>query len=252
MQSPARLLLVADRDRGASMEANLRRCGLTTEVTRVDTPGRFQSAVKDQKWDAILHQWDLRQLSLHVSLALLLDRGLETPVVVVGTHDQVAELTSWQADVRVTACTIELIGSAARRATREVRLRLALEEREALRRESEERYLSLIDRVRDILYVHDSTGNFTVINSSAERITGYPRSEILGRNFAEFIAPEYLEITRRGRVDGRVDTPVVYEIEILAKDGTRIPVEVSSWLVARHGIAQEVQGIARDLRDRAS
>ncbi len=252
MQSPARLLLVADRDRGAVMEAELQRCGLTTEATRVDTPGQFLSAVKDQKWDAILHQWDLRQLSLHVSLALLLDRGLETPVVVVGTHNQIADLTSWQADERVTACTLELLGSAARQATREVRLRLALAEREAFRRESEERYLSLIDRVQDILYVHDSSGKFTVINSSAERIAGYSRSEILGRNFAEFVAPEYLEITRRGRVDGRVDTPVVYEIEILAKDGTRIPVEVSSWLVVRHGFAQEVQGIARDLRDRPS
>ncbi|HEU5131781.1 MAG TPA: response regulator, partial [Pyrinomonadaceae bacterium] len=40
-------------------------------------------------------------------------------------------------------------------------------------RESEERYRELFENANDIIYTHDLQGNFTSLNRSGERITGY-------------------------------------------------------------------------------
>src|SRR5690242_67718 len=44
-------------------------------------------------------------------------------------------------------------------------------------RESEERYRELFENANDIIYTHDLQGNFTSLNRSGERITGYSREE---------------------------------------------------------------------------
>jgi len=41
-----------------------------------------------------------------------------------------------------------------------------------------------------------------------------------------------------------------YEIEIVASDGRRVPVEVSSHLIYENGVAVSVQGTARDITER--
>jgi PAS domain-containing protein len=48
---------------------------------------------------------------------------------------------------------------------------------EASIRESEERYRELFENANDIIYTHDLQGNFTSLNRSGERITGYSREE---------------------------------------------------------------------------
>ena len=40
-------------------------------------------------------------------------------------------------------------------------------------RESEERYRELFENANDIIYTHDLQGNFTSLNRTGERITGY-------------------------------------------------------------------------------
>ena len=49
--------------------------------------------------------------------------------------------------------------------------------------------------------------------------------------------------------DARV-SPTVYELEVLSKDGRRVPLEVSSRLIVRDGRPVGVQGIARDVSER--
>ena len=49
---------------------------------------------------------------------------------------------------------------------------------EASIRESEERYRELFENANDIIYTHDLQGNFTSLNRTGERITGYSREEV--------------------------------------------------------------------------
>src|SRR6185503_13106207 len=63
-------------------------------------------------------------------------------------------------------------------------------------RESEVRYRELFENANDIIYTHDLQGNFTSLNRSGERITGYSREEATLMNVADVIAPDYLGLAR--------------------------------------------------------
>jgi PAS domain S-box-containing protein len=118
-------------------------------------------------------------------------------------------------------------------------------------RESEERYRELFENANDIIYTHDLQGNFTSLNRTCERITGYSREEATNMNVADVIAPEYLNLAREmiaRKASEKVST--VYEIDIIAKAGHRVRLEVSTRLIFRDGKPVGVQGIARDLTER--
>jgi PAS domain S-box-containing protein len=121
---------------------------------------------------------------------------------------------------------------------------------EALR-ESEERYRELFENAKDAMYVHDLQGRYTSINCAAEKLTGYSREEILGRDFGDFVVPEHVGGVRdslcRKLADG---TETVYEVEVLTRDGRRVPVEVNSRLIHENGIPVGVQGTVRDITER--
>jgi PAS domain S-box-containing protein len=122
---------------------------------------------------------------------------------------------------------------------------------EASIRESEERYRELFENANDIIYTHDLQGNFTSLNRSGERITGYSRDEAALMNVADVIAPEYLNLAREmiaHKASEKVST--VYEIDIITKDGRRVRLEVSTRLIFRDGKPVGVQGIGRDLTER--
>src|SRR5262249_39836840 len=118
-------------------------------------------------------------------------------------------------------------------------------------RTSEERYRDLVENAHDIIYSHDLAGNYTSVNRAGELITGYTREEALGRNLAQTVAPECLDDARRmlaSKLAGADET--VYDLEIMAKDGRRIAVEINSRLVYQDGVPIGVQGIARDVTER--
>jgi diguanylate cyclase (GGDEF)-like protein/PAS domain S-box-containing protein len=118
-------------------------------------------------------------------------------------------------------------------------------------RESEERYRELFENANDLIYTHDLAGNFTSLNKTGERITGYTREEAGSLNIGQIIAPEHLALAREMMSRrGSADEATVYEVDIIAKDGRRVPLEVSTRLVYQNGEPCGVQGIARDIAER--
>jgi PAS domain S-box-containing protein len=117
--------------------------------------------------------------------------------------------------------------------------------------QTEKRYRELVENARDIIYSHDLNGKYTSVNKAVEQITGYTREEALQRNFAATVAPEYIETARQmiaAKLAGEKET--VYDLEIIAKDGRRITVEVNTRLVFQDDVPIGVQGIARDVTAR--
>jgi PAS domain S-box-containing protein len=134
----------------------------------------------------------------------------------------------------------------------------ALEERiaernrvEAALRQSEERYRELFENARDAIYVHDLEGNYISINHAAEELSGYSRDEIVGHNFSEFVAREHIKKVRE-RFCAKLahNGETTYEVDVIAKDGRRVPVEVSSRAIYENGVMIGVQGTARDITER--
>ncbi len=105
----------------------------------------------------------------------------------------------------------------------------------------------------EIVYSHDPAGNLTFVNKAAERITGCTREELLRMNITQIVAPEHADkVSRivRSQKGGRKSGSC--ELDILARDGRRVPVEVNLCFiheqdrpVAVHGIAHEITGQKR-------
>ena len=122
---------------------------------------------------------------------------------------------------------------------------------EAALRDSEERYRELFENARDAMYVHDLEGTYVSINHAAEKLSGYTREEIVGHNFSEFIASEHLKEVRERFCDKLAQKgETTYEVDVIAKDGRRVPVEVSSRAIYENGVIIGVQGTARDITER--
>jgi two-component system cell cycle sensor histidine kinase/response regulator CckA len=112
-------------------------------------------------------------------------------------------------------------------------------------------YRSLVENAIDIIYTHDLAGNYTSVNKAVERITGYSPDEALRMNFANIIVPEYRAkahemITRKLKGDPET----FYELEIIAKNGRRVALEVNTRVLVQNGVPSGIQGIARDVTQR--
>ena len=107
-------------------------------------------------------------------------------------------------------------------------------------------------RFGQIVFTIDLNGQFTYVNSAAECQLEYAADELLQMNLAEIVAPEQRRYVQQ-QITRSVDEPfgAVYEIEIVSKSGTRLPVEMSMHVVVRDAQAIELHGIALILTESA-
>lgn len=118
-------------------------------------------------------------------------------------------------------------------------------------RESEERYREMVENAIDMIVTHDLEGRFTSANKACEKLTGYTRDEAIQLTVPQVVAPKHLETVRKvfaEKMRGVAET--FYEVEIKAKDGRLIPLEISSRLNYRNGAPVGVQIIGRDITRR--
>ncbi len=118
-------------------------------------------------------------------------------------------------------------------------------------RESEERYRELFENARDAIYVHDLKGNYIRVNHAAETLSGYKREEIVGHNFVDFVAAGDLTFGQKtfyAKLAEQGET--AFEVDVIAKDGRSVPVEVRTRAIYENGVMVGVQGIARDITER--
>jgi diguanylate cyclase (GGDEF)-like protein/PAS domain S-box-containing protein len=114
----------------------------------------------------------------------------------------------------------------------------------------EANYRELVENASDIIYAHDLEGRFTWVNKAWERVTGYSREEALRMRIWDVIAPDHVDRAREA-IEKKLSSEMqLFEFEIIAKDGRRVPLELTSRLVYRGYRPVGVQGIARDVTER--
>ncbi|MGH9395383.1 MAG: PAS domain S-box protein [Terriglobia bacterium] len=115
----------------------------------------------------------------------------------------------------------------------------------------EERYRDLFENANDMVITTDLTGRFTSINKKGEDLGGYDRSEILQMSLTQVADSSSLE-----SVSGAIErllqggSLATFEMEIVAKDGHHVPLEVGARLIYEKGRAIGLHAIARDVTER--
>ena len=116
-------------------------------------------------------------------------------------------------------------------------------------KESEAKYHELINKMNDTVWVIDFDGKFIDVNDATVKVLGYSREELLRMGppdiDSSLTKEQILNLIR----SMPADQTQVFETSHTAKDGTKIPVEISSSLVTYQG-KQAILSIARDITER--
>ncbi len=120
-------------------------------------------------------------------------------------------------------------------------------------RESEEKYRTILESIKEGYFELDLAGGFTFFNDSLCEILGYPRGELLGLNRRSCTTPQtakrmdqvFDEIGRTGR------PAITADHEVLRKDGTTRILEMSTSLILNAaGQPTGFRCVARDISER--
>ena len=98
---------------------------------------------------------------------------------------------------------------------------------------SEERNQLIVETALDAVITMSNTGAVSGWNAQAERMFGWPRSEVMGRELAQIVIPERLREAHRLGIQRYIDTGLArvlnkrIELPGLHRDGREFPVELA-------------------------
>ncbi len=117
---------------------------------------------------------------------------------------------------------------------------------------SEERLQIIFESAPDAYYINDLKGTFIDGNKATEKVTGYKREELIGKNFLKLQLLSKKQIPKASKslaknVQGKPSGPD--EFVLKRKDGTMVNLEIKTYPVQIEG-KKLVLGMARDLTER--
>jgi PAS domain S-box-containing protein len=118
-------------------------------------------------------------------------------------------------------------------------------------RESEGRYRELFENASDLIYTTDLEARITSLNHIGQQLLGYELEEARQMDIWQLVDPKDWDQFKQGRqrlLAG--ESGVHQEVELKAKDGRRVRLEVKPRLIYKDGKPVGVQGIGRDITGR--
>ncbi len=209
----------------------------------LDTPGFAAQEVVEGR-EGFFAYTDYRGLPVFAATRLVAG----TPWGLVAKVDRSEALAPFRESTRATAISLALITAALALAgfafwrSRRARYEAALARSEA-------RFADLFERANDAIVVSRPEGRILAANARAETLYGYPRAELLALGIRDLRAPEALPQLGGQMRQVLVGNGLVFETVHVAKDASRIPVEVSSRRIEWDD-GPVLFSLVRDIRER--
>lgn len=118
--------------------------------------------------------------------------------------------------------------------------------------DSEKKYRLLVENSNDIIYTINIRGYFTYVNPVAERVTGFPESELVGKNYLSLVRPDFHdEIKAFYKKQFNENMPNTYfEFPVTIYDGTTKWIGQNVQCLFDNENIIGFQSVSRDITDR--
>mgnify|MGYP001765674292 FL=1 len=268
---PIKVLLIEDSEDDLLLVIReLKKGGYHPQYDRIETADAMMKAGIDKDWDIILCDYKMPQFSAPSALALLKEKDVDIPVIIVsGTIGEEKAVECMRLGARdyimkgnySRLCPViarELEETIIRKQSKEAESQkeAALEE---LRR-SEEKYRKIAKCSPDLIWMMDLAGRFIYVNEAVERTHGRTVDEYMKLSMQDLVSPEQLnrniammsdQLAKAGEPDFDRNSTLSYESEELRKDGSTFLAEVTaSFLWSDDGKPVGIIGITRDVTER--
>ena len=112
------------------------------------------------------------------------------------------------------------------------------------------RFDDIFERSSEILIVHDRRGRVSTLNRAGEHATGYSREEIRVLDPSWIFGNDYLDAVTQLLQEGAESSARTFRSELVARKGSRVPVDVHIRVLVGDGQVVGATAIARDLSER--
>ena len=254
MAVPLRVLILEDRPADAElMVQELRKAGFAPEWKRVETKGEYLAGLSPDL-DVILADYHLPQFDAPRALALLQERQLDVPFIVVtgSISEEVAvECIKQGASDYLLKDRMARLGAAVATALNERKIRGERYRARETLRDTNQFLTALIQASPLAIILTDSSWRIRSWNLAAERLFGWAEREVMGRPLPRVLGGSREEFRNLGKRLVRGELLDGVELRHHRKDG--LPIDVSFWgaaLYAATGRIHRILAIIADITER--
>ncbi|WP_447985553.1 putative bifunctional diguanylate cyclase/phosphodiesterase [Nitrospira sp. Nam74] len=221
------------------------------EVVRVESREAFAAALDEGGFDLIVSDFALPSYDGRSGLGLARCKCPDVPFVffsgTIGEEAAIEALRGGATDyilkdrpARLAAALIRALREAHEKAQRKLM--------ESALQSAQERFKGIYESSKDAIVYASLEGRHEDVNESMIKLTGYSRSELLQKSYRDLTPKEYRSDECEA-VQSVISTgqPLEYEKELLCRDGSRVPVVLTAFVV-KAGDGKPI-GLAMILKD---
>lgn len=256
MDVPLRVLIVEESaDNVLLLLQKLRDGGYLPECRQVDSAEGMTAALAEREWDIVISDYLLPRFSGMAALELLQKQGLDLPFIIVSGRigeETAVEAVKSGAHAYLFKGRLDRLAEVIRRELREAHIRREMRKQEEALRGSERRFRATLENIGLLVFWIDMEGRITFCNDSLLELTGWRRSEVIGRLWSKTFLPED-DVTWGKSFPAMKSGPLPrhYENEIVTCKGER---RLISWdntlLLDRQGNVEGLACIGNDITER--
>ena len=223
---------------------------LSISLTPVTRMGEAVKLLLQCKFDAILLDFSLPDSQGSDTLARVQEYGLNIPIIVLtANNDEELAVQAIQAGAQDYLLKTEINSKSLMRS-----LRCAIERhnRQTGWQQSEEKYRTVVDNLKEVIFQTDKKGKWTFLNPAWVEITEFSVAESLGNLFVNYIHPDdrQTSLTQFRNLIEQKTQSNRYTIRYLTKTGNYRWIEVQSRLTFNlKGLISGTTGTLNDITE---